>query len=110
LLEHKFLLFIAFMEDVSAVSDAIYRTLKPVKINYLILMNQNDHFHIHLVPRYTTEGDKMRTPPVFRGTSELEPGFDYRSLALKIRHHLPHKMSEFSECMEQIINSGLPEK
>lgn len=110
LLENKLMLFIAFMEDVSAVSDAIYRTLKPVKINYMILMNQNDHFHMHLVPRYTTEGDRMHTPPVFRGTSKLEPGFDYRSLALRIRHHLPSKQSEFSECIEQLINSGLPEK
>lgn len=110
LLEHKFLLFAAFMEDVSAVSDAIYKTLKPVKINYMVLMNQNDHFHMHLIPRYTNEGDKMHTPPLFRGTSEMEPGFDYRSLALRIRHNLPRKKSEFSECIEELINSGLPEK
>src|SRR5512147_872006 len=29
MLEHKFLLFIAFIEDVSAVSEAIYRACKP---------------------------------------------------------------------------------
>ncbi len=110
LLEHKFLLFMAFMEDVSAVSEAIYKTLHPVKINYMILMNQNDHFHMHLIPRYTHEGEKMRTPPRVRGTSEVQPGFDYRSLALRIRHNLPKKKSEFSECIEQLINSGLPEK
>lgn len=110
MLEHKFLLFMAFMEDVSAVSEAIYETLDPVKINYMILMNQNDHFHMHLIPRYTNEGDKMHMPPVFRGTPGLVPGFDYRSLALKIRHHLPTKKSEFSVCIEELINSGLPEK
>jgi len=108
LLEHKFLLYIAFMEDVSAVSEAIYRTLKPVKINYMVLMNQNDHFHMHLVPRYKYEGDKVLTPPVFRGTSELQSDFDYRSLALRIRHNLPRKQSEFGECIEELINSGLP--
>jgi len=110
LLEHKFLLFIAFMEDVSAVSDAIHKALNPVKINYMILMNQNDHFHMHLIPRYMNEGDKMHMPPVFRGTPGLVPGFDYRSLALKIRHELPKEKSEFSQCMEELINSGLPEK
>jgi len=110
LLENKLMLFIAFMEDVAAVSDAIYRALNPVKINYMVLMNQNDHFHMHLVPRYTTEGDKLHTPPVFRGTSELNPMFDYRSMALKIRHELPKEKSEFSQCMEELINSGLPEK
>lgn len=110
LLENKFLLFIAFMEDVSAVAEAIHKTLDPVKINYSIMMNQNDHFHMHLLPRYTTEGDKLQTPPVFRGTSELDPDFDYRSLALRIRHNLPSKKSEFSKCVEQLINNGLPEK
>lgn len=110
MLEHKFLLFIAFIEDVSAVSEAIYRACKPVKINYSILMNQNDHFHMHLIPRYTDEGDKLHTPPVFRGTPGLVPGFDYRSLALRIRHHIPRNTSAFSACVEQMINSGLPEK
>ena len=110
MLDHKFLLFIAFMEDVSAVADAIYKTCKPAKINYLIMMNLNDHFHIHLVPRYTTEGNKLLTPPVFRGTSELDPDFDYRSLALQIRHNLPENKSEFSQCIDKLINAGLPEK
>ncbi len=109
LLENKLLLFIAFLEDVSAVADALYKTCKPAKINYAVLMNQNDHFHMHLVPRYEWEGDNMRKPPVFRGTDKLDPAFDYRALALKIRHNLPGKRSGFSECIEEIIKAGLPE-
>jgi len=108
LLDHKLLLFIAFMEDVSAVSEAIYKACEPTKINYEILMNQNDHFHMHLIPRYTSEGDKLRQPPVFRGTCVMEPDFDYRSLALEIRKNLPPERSNFSECIEKLINSGLP--
>lgn len=108
LLEKKLMLFIAFMEDVSAVSDAIYAACKPEKINYSVLMNLNDHFHMHLVPRYQWEGDKVHEPPVFRGTSAMDPGFDYRSLALKIRGNIPAKKSEFSECVEKLIDSGIP--
>jgi len=110
LLEHKFLLYIAFMEDVSAMADAIYKTFKPEKINYSILMNLNDHFHLHLIPRYASEGDKIRMPPIFRGTTELDPDLDYRSIALEIRQNLPRKKSQLSECIEQLINAGIPEK
>lgn len=110
LLKHKFLLFIAFMEDVSAVSDALYKTCGPAKINYEILMNLHDHFHMHLIPRYTAEGDKLHEPPVFCGTSKLDPDFDYRTLALAIRRNLPAKKSSLGECIEQLINAGLPEK
>lgn len=110
LLEHKLLLFIAFMEDVSAVADAIYKACEPVKINYTVFMNLHDHFHMHLIPRYRSEGEKIRKPPVFRGTDKLDPDFDYRSLALEIRKNLPRKKSQFSECMEKMIVAGLPEK
>lgn len=110
LLEHKLILFMAFMEDVSAVSDAIYRALRPAKVNYMVLMNQNDHFHMHLIPRYMGEGEKMHAPPVFRGTTELQPGVDYRSLALRIRHGLRPGRSAFSACIGEMIDAGLPEK
>lgn len=110
LLENKLLMFIAFMEDVSAVADAIYKAFEPTKINYTVFMNLNDHFHMHLIPRYEWEGENLRKPPVFRGTDKLDPGFDYRSLALEIRENLPREKSQFSECMEKIIKAGLPEK
>jgi diadenosine tetraphosphate (Ap4A) HIT family hydrolase len=108
LLENKLLMFIAFMEDVSAVADAIYTACEPAKINYTVFMNLNEHFHMHLIPRYEWEGENIHKPPVFRGADKLDPNFDYRSLALKIRRDLPRKKSEFSERMEKIIKAGLP--
>ncbi|MDI6897400.1 HIT family protein [Methanocella conradii] len=110
LLEHKLLLFIAFMEDVSAVAEAIYKACKPVKVNYAVFMNMHDHFHMHLIPRYEWEGENLRKPPLFRGVDKLDPDFDYRSLALKIRHNIPGNSSQFSEYMERMIDAGLPEK
>jgi diadenosine tetraphosphate (Ap4A) HIT family hydrolase len=109
LLENKLLLFIAFMEDVSAVAEAINMACRPAKINYAAFMNRHEHFHMHLIPRYEREGEELRKPPVFRGATALDPGFDYRLLALEIRRNLPRERSMFSECMEKLIRSGLPE-
>lgn len=108
-LKNKLLLFIAFMEDVSAVVDAIYASCKPDKINYAIYMNQNDHLHIHLIPRYKSEGDKFYEPPTFYAKNSLDPGFDYRSLALKIRKNLKYKKSPVGKYVEKLINQALPE-
>lgn len=108
MLESELLMFVAFMEDVAAVADAIYKALKPEKVNYAVFMNQNYHFHMHLIPRYEWEGDGYQRPPVFRGTDKLDPAFDYRSLALEIRKNLPKEKSPFSERIEKMVRAGLP--
>lgn len=107
-LKNKLLLYLVFMEDVSAVAEAINGALHPAKINYAVYMNQNDHFHMHLIPRYESEGKMLHYPPVFRGTPEIDRSFDYRSMALKIRKHMPKKRSSLSRYVEKMINSGLP--
>lgn len=108
-LKNKLLLYIAFMEDVSAVVSAITETCHPDKMNYAIYMNQNDHLHVHLIPRYKSDGDRFFEPPVFYVKNSLDPAFDYRSLALKIRNNLKQKKSPLSEYVEKLINGGLPE-
>jgi diadenosine tetraphosphate (Ap4A) HIT family hydrolase len=104
----KQMLYIAFMEDVSAVVDAIEATCRPDRINYAIYMNQNVHLHVHIIPRYMAEGDLFNEPPPFRGVSEEMPGYDYRSLALRIRKHIRHKPSPLSRYCEKLIDEGLP--
>lgn len=108
-LKNKLLLYIAFMEDVSAIVDAITATCHPDKINYAIYMNQNDHLHIHLIPRYKSEGQQFYEPPTFYVKNSLDPSFDYRSLALKIRKNLKQKKSPISKYVEKLINHALPE-
>ncbi len=104
----KQMLFIAFMEDVSAVVDAIEAACAPDKMNYSVFMNQNRHFHMHLIPRYKAEGEAFNGPPPFRGVEEMVPGYDYRSLALRIRKRLKHKPSPLSQYCEKLIDEGLP--
>lgn len=104
----KLMLFLAFMEDVSSVVDAIERTCLPDRINYAIYMNRNEHLHVHVIPRYRSEGEAFCRPPVFPGRNSMSPDFDYRSLALKIRKNIRHRPSELCRYMEKLINEGLP--
>lgn len=104
----KQLLFIAFMEDVSAIVDAIEAACAPDRINYSIFMNQNSHLHVHVIPRYRSEGDAFNEPPPFRGVTEMVPGFDYRSLALRIRRRIKYKPSPLNKYCQKLIDEGLP--
>ena len=104
----KQMLYIAFMEDVSAVVDAIEKACAPDRMNYSVYMNQNTHMHVHLIPRYRAEGAAFVEPPPFRGIDELVPGYDYRSLALRIRKHIRNKFSPLNEYCHRLIDEGLP--
>jgi diadenosine tetraphosphate (Ap4A) HIT family hydrolase len=108
LMKTKQMLYIAFMEDVSAVVDAIEAACMPDKMNYCVYMNQNKHFHMHLIPRYKAEGDAFNEPPPFRGVEEMTPDYDYRSLALRIRKRIKHKPSPLGLYCEKLIDEGLP--
>lgn len=108
MLKDKLLLYIAFMEDVSATVDAIEAVCKPDRMNYSVYMNQNEHLHVHLIPRYASEGEAYHNPPVFRGVSQMTLDYDYRLLALSIRKHLRHVPSQLSRYCENLINFGLP--
>ena len=46
----------AFLEDVSRVAEALFRTLAPVKINYALLGNAVPHMHWHIIPRFREDG------------------------------------------------------
>ncbi len=56
---------IAFMEDVTRITEAIHRALNPVKINYELLGNQVPHMHWHLIPRFREDGLYPR--PIWAG-------------------------------------------
>jgi diadenosine tetraphosphate (Ap4A) HIT family hydrolase len=104
----KQMLFIVFWEDVSAVVDAIEGACQPDRMNYSVFMNQNNHLHVHLIPRYKAEGTDFCEPPLFRGVTGLVPGYDYRSLALRIRQRIRHKFSPLNKYCSRLIDEGLP--
>lgn len=44
-----------FLEEMSIVSEAVYNSFKPIKLNIELLGNTDSHLHWHIVPRYGTD-------------------------------------------------------
>lgn len=44
-----------FLEEMSLVSEAVFRAFHPKKLNYELLGNSDSHLHWHLIPRYSTD-------------------------------------------------------
>jgi len=50
-----------FLLDMSHLGDALMLTTSPVRINYAIFGNVEPALHAHVIPRYRTEPEAMRT-------------------------------------------------
>lgn len=46
---------IRFLTDMALVSEAVYKTFKPKKLNYELLGNTDSHLHWHIIPRHTND-------------------------------------------------------
>ncbi len=44
------------MEDVNRVALALRSVVKPAKLNYVILGNEQPHLHVHVIPRFHDDG------------------------------------------------------
>lgn len=44
-----------FLEEMSKVAEAVYKAIKPDKLNYELLGNSEPHLHWHIIPRYKTD-------------------------------------------------------
>jgi diadenosine tetraphosphate (Ap4A) HIT family hydrolase len=80
-----------FLEDMSQVSKAMARALKPDKMNYELLGNGMPHLHWHLVPRYRS--DPFWGRPIWSSARKRKrlTRDDYTSIIEKIRSELPRK-------------------
>lgn len=52
-----------FLQDMSIVSEAVYKSFEPKKLNYELLGNTDSHLHWHLFPRY--EDDTKPNVPIW---------------------------------------------
>jgi len=50
-----------FLEEMSVLAKAIYKTVKPIKLNYELLGNTEKHLHWHIFPRHKQEKN-LRAP------------------------------------------------
>ncbi|MEM9951646.1 MAG: HIT family protein [Chloroflexota bacterium] len=44
-----------YLEEMSAVAQAVYETFQPKKLNYSLLGNSEEHLHWHLFPRHADD-------------------------------------------------------
>ncbi|MEZ4744032.1 MAG: hypothetical protein R3B45_16555 [Bdellovibrionota bacterium] len=54
-----------YLEDMTALGDALLEVTKAERINYEILGNSEAALHAHLFPRYKDEDPNIRTRPVW---------------------------------------------
>ncbi|MFA7676420.1 MAG: HIT family protein [Candidatus Shapirobacteria bacterium] len=52
-----------FLEEMSEVAEAVFKTFKPEKLNYELLGNTVSHMHWHLIPRY--KNDAIPDKPIW---------------------------------------------
>ncbi len=44
-----------FLSEMADVADAVYKAVRPVKMNYELLGNSEPHLHWHIIPRSSTD-------------------------------------------------------
>jgi len=47
-----------FLEEMSILAEAVYKTFNPEKLNYELLGNTDSHLHWHIFPRYKDDPNK----------------------------------------------------
>ena len=72
---------VQFLLDMSRLGDALMRTTSPVRINYAIFGNVEPALHAHVIPRYRTEPDNMRTQQPWAYDWNAAPVFDATAAA-----------------------------
>jgi diadenosine tetraphosphate (Ap4A) HIT family hydrolase len=65
-----------FLLDMSRLGDALMLITKPVRINYAIFGNVEPALHAHVIPRYRTEPEAMRTAHPWAYDWNAAPVFD----------------------------------
>ena len=70
-----------FLLDMSHLGDALMLTTSPVRINYAIFGNVEPALHAHVIPRYRTEPEAMRTAHPWTYDWNTAPTFDLGAAA-----------------------------
>jgi diadenosine tetraphosphate (Ap4A) HIT family hydrolase len=74
-----------FLLDMSKLGDALMRATSPVRINYAIFGNVEPALHAHVIPRYRTEPEALRTQHPWAYDWNAAPAFDAAAAAPLIK-------------------------
>jgi diadenosine tetraphosphate (Ap4A) HIT family hydrolase len=70
-----------FLLDMSHLGDALMRASSPMRINYAIFGNVEPALHAHVIPRYASEPEAMRTQQPWAYDWNAAPPFDANASA-----------------------------
>lgn len=74
----------AFLQDAARLGDALLKLTGAARINYAIFGNQDPALHMHVIPRYADEPEKLRVSHPWAYNWEAGPLFErsaYQDLA-----------------------------
>lgn len=85
-----------FLEEMSKVSEAVFKTFQPKKLNYSLLGNTFSHLHWHLFPRYGTDPNPKM--PVWAIEEKLRK-------SIKIINH-PKELEDLKKILNETLDSN----
>lgn len=85
-----------FLEEMSKVSEAVFKTFQPKKLNYSLLGNTFSHLHWHLFPRYGTDPNPKM--PAWAIEEKLRK-------SIKIINH-PKELEDLKKILNETLDSN----
>jgi diadenosine tetraphosphate (Ap4A) HIT family hydrolase len=71
-----------FLFEMSIVAEAVFEAFKPLKLNYELLGNTDEHLHWHIFPRHADDPEPKK--PVWVLDSDIRNGDDTKPALSKI--------------------------
>jgi diadenosine tetraphosphate (Ap4A) HIT family hydrolase len=71
-----------FLDDMSALGDAVLAVTRAERINYEILGNVEPALHAHVIPRHSSEDPELRKKPVWLHDWKVAPPIDREGFVL----------------------------
>jgi len=62
---------VAFLKEMSLVGESILKVVSAVRINYEMLGNLEPALHAHIIPRFDSEPEELRTLPYWKFPEDL---------------------------------------
>jgi diadenosine tetraphosphate (Ap4A) HIT family hydrolase len=81
-----------FLEDMSALGDAVLAVTQAERVNYEILGNVEPALHAHVIPRHASEDPELRKKPVWFHDWKTAPAIDADGLS--IARQIADRLSE----------------
>ena len=81
-----------FLNEMCMVSEAVYNTFKPIKINCESLGNLESHIHWHIIPRYGT--DPFPTKPIWKIDDKIITKDEYKPSVDELREMKENLLTE----------------